>query len=216
MALRRRGAGQASTVYKLCSLLLQYPDEELFAAHGEIRDAVAGLPRSPAAEALERFLGWWGGTERRAVAQQQNALCDPFKFARDGGNPSQHRRRFSQQFPGRRLVAIPECRHILLHRQFVAGLRVPQRVKQQVGHLGHCRDYDGHRPPISLRCRDAGRNPNPVGASHRGAAELHYDQFAQRVTPLPFDVFSRTMRRTASIVPSSLRLLVSRNSASSA
>jgi nitrate reductase delta subunit len=79
MALRRRRGRQASTVYKLCSLLLQYPDEELYAARGEIQDAAAGLPRSPAAEALGRFLGWWERTERTVIAQHYVETIDLHK-----------------------------------------------------------------------------------------------------------------------------------------
>ncbi|HEU4979252.1 MAG TPA: nitrate reductase molybdenum cofactor assembly chaperone [Solirubrobacteraceae bacterium] len=56
----RRSA--ARTVYKLCSLLLEYPHEELYAAREELLAAVAALPRSAAAEALGRFCAWWSQT----------------------------------------------------------------------------------------------------------------------------------------------------------
>jgi nitrate reductase delta subunit len=79
MALRRRRAEQTGAVYKLCSLLLQYPDEELLAARAEIRDAVAGLPRSPAVEALERFLEWWERTDDVALAQHYVEAIDLHK-----------------------------------------------------------------------------------------------------------------------------------------
>jgi nitrate reductase delta subunit len=72
---RRRGAGTATT-YKLCSLLLQYPDEELLAARTEITDAVRGLPRSPAATALERFVAWWTQTDPLVVAQHYVQTID--------------------------------------------------------------------------------------------------------------------------------------------
>jgi nitrate reductase delta subunit len=68
MALRRRRAAVA-TVHKVCSLALQYPDDELMAARGEIAAAVAGLPRSGAAAALERFCGWWTAAEPMAIAE---------------------------------------------------------------------------------------------------------------------------------------------------
>ena len=45
----------AAMTYKLCSLLLQYPDEELLAARDEIANAIAALPRSPGSRALGRF-----------------------------------------------------------------------------------------------------------------------------------------------------------------
>lgn len=69
MALRARRRTDAATVYKLCSLLLQYPDEELLGAAGELRDAVGGLPRSRAAEALGEFLEWWAGCDPLALAE---------------------------------------------------------------------------------------------------------------------------------------------------
>ncbi len=64
--------------YKLCSLLLQYPDEELLGAGDELRDAVAGLPRSAAsaAESLQRFLTWWSGTDPVEVARHYVETLD--------------------------------------------------------------------------------------------------------------------------------------------
>lgn len=70
---------QATTIYKLSSLLLQYPDEELLGARGELRDAVDALPRSAAAEALERFLDWWDGADPIAVAQHYVQTIDLHK-----------------------------------------------------------------------------------------------------------------------------------------
>jgi nitrate reductase molybdenum cofactor assembly chaperone NarJ/NarW len=68
MALRRRRAGSA-TVYKLCSLLLLYPDAELLGAAGELRAAVAELPRSRAAAALGEFLDWWSSSHPLELAE---------------------------------------------------------------------------------------------------------------------------------------------------
>ena len=68
MALRRRRTATA-TAYKLCSLLLQYPDEELLGAQGELLAAAAELPRSAAAEALRGFCDWWGREEPLALQQ---------------------------------------------------------------------------------------------------------------------------------------------------
>jgi nitrate reductase delta subunit len=48
----RRGArshAEHATIYKLCSLALQYPDEELLAARAELAAAADALPRSAAA-----------------------------------------------------------------------------------------------------------------------------------------------------------------------
>jgi nitrate reductase delta subunit len=79
MALRSRKREGASTTYKLCSLLLQYPDEELLAASGEIEAAVAALPGSAAAEALERFLGWWSQADPEEVARHYVEAIDLHK-----------------------------------------------------------------------------------------------------------------------------------------
>jgi nitrate reductase molybdenum cofactor assembly chaperone NarJ/NarW len=68
MALRRRRAGSA-TVYKLCSLLLLYPDAELLGAAGELRAAVAELPRSRAADVLDEFLDWWSSSDPLELAE---------------------------------------------------------------------------------------------------------------------------------------------------
>jgi nitrate reductase molybdenum cofactor assembly chaperone NarJ/NarW len=68
MALRRRRAGSA-TVYKLCSLLLLYPDAELLEAGGELRAAAAELPRSRAADALGEFLDWWSSSDPLELAE---------------------------------------------------------------------------------------------------------------------------------------------------
>ncbi len=67
--MRRRSAAGARTVYKLCSLLLQYPDDELRAAAGELREAVRGLPRSRAAQALDEFMEWWTACDPLALEE---------------------------------------------------------------------------------------------------------------------------------------------------
>ena len=69
MARTRRARTTTATTYKVCSLLLQYPDAELLAARGQLAGVIAGLPRSPASRALARFCDWWTGTEGLAVAQ---------------------------------------------------------------------------------------------------------------------------------------------------
>ena len=60
----------------LCSLLLQYPDEELLAAQAQVVDAIHALPRSPGATALERFCDWWTRTDPLAVAQHYVETLD--------------------------------------------------------------------------------------------------------------------------------------------
>jgi nitrate reductase delta subunit len=63
-------------LYKLCSLALQYPDEELLGAHERFHEALAELPPSPAVAALERFLGWWSRDEPVAIAQHYVETID--------------------------------------------------------------------------------------------------------------------------------------------
>jgi nitrate reductase delta subunit len=59
---RRDGRPDAQrTAYMLCSLLLQYPDEELLAGRDELAAAASAL-RSPGAERLRRFVAWWAAT----------------------------------------------------------------------------------------------------------------------------------------------------------
>jgi nitrate reductase molybdenum cofactor assembly chaperone NarJ/NarW len=79
MALRARRRDEAATVYRLCALLLQYPDEEMLSAREELRDAVAALPRSPATEALDRFIDWWEGADPVDVAQHYVEKIDLHK-----------------------------------------------------------------------------------------------------------------------------------------
>jgi nitrate reductase delta subunit len=76
MALGARRRATAARIYKLSSLLLQYPGEELRSAQREIIDAVRELPRTPAAAALERFCDWWTQTDPLAVAQHYVQTLD--------------------------------------------------------------------------------------------------------------------------------------------
>lgn len=69
MALRSRRRASAAIVYKLCSLLLQYPDEELLDGRSELTAIVAELPTRPATAAIERFCDWWSGTDPLALQQ---------------------------------------------------------------------------------------------------------------------------------------------------
>ncbi|HVW19350.1 MAG TPA: nitrate reductase molybdenum cofactor assembly chaperone [Solirubrobacteraceae bacterium] len=69
MRARGRRRQSAATTYKLCSLLLSYPDEELLAARDEVVAVVAELRESPAAAALREFCGWWTSTPPLAAAQ---------------------------------------------------------------------------------------------------------------------------------------------------
>jgi nitrate reductase delta subunit len=75
-ATRRK---EARAVYRLCSLLLSYPDEELLGARDALRGAVADLPRSAAADSLGRFLDWWERTDSVEIAQHYVETIDLHK-----------------------------------------------------------------------------------------------------------------------------------------
>ena len=76
MALLRRTRVARSTVYKLCSLLLSYPDEELLSARDSLRGAVAELPAFPARASLARFCEWWCGLDPLGLQQHYVATFD--------------------------------------------------------------------------------------------------------------------------------------------
>jgi nitrate reductase molybdenum cofactor assembly chaperone NarJ/NarW len=76
MALATKRRLIAARVYKLSSLLLQYPGEELRSGQAEIIDAVRTLPRRPPAAALGRFCDWWTQTAPLAVAQHYVQTLD--------------------------------------------------------------------------------------------------------------------------------------------
>jgi nitrate reductase delta subunit len=68
----RSRAGRTTT-YKLCSLALQYPDEELLDARAELEVACGELARGPVADPLRAFFVWFTATpgpelERRYVS----------------------------------------------------------------------------------------------------------------------------------------------------
>jgi nitrate reductase delta subunit len=76
MALRARKRPGTSAIYKLCSLLLSYPDAELLAAREELCEVLQTLPASPARSALERFCGWWRDADPIALAEHYVATFD--------------------------------------------------------------------------------------------------------------------------------------------
>jgi nitrate reductase molybdenum cofactor assembly chaperone NarJ/NarW len=68
-----------ATIYKLCSLALQYPDEELLAARAELAAAAAGLRPASAAGALDRFVDWWADAPELELAQHYVETFDLHK-----------------------------------------------------------------------------------------------------------------------------------------
>lgn len=71
-----RRAAAARMVYKLCSLLLCYPDEQLRGAQGELLAAIGQLPSVPATKALMRFWEWWTRTDPLRAAQHYVQTLD--------------------------------------------------------------------------------------------------------------------------------------------
>jgi nitrate reductase molybdenum cofactor assembly chaperone NarJ/NarW len=69
MSLRGRGRERRATTYKICSLLLQYPDEELLDFRQELTGTVAELASSRARAALAGFCDWWGAEDPLALQQ---------------------------------------------------------------------------------------------------------------------------------------------------
>jgi nitrate reductase delta subunit len=74
-----RSSAAHATLYKLCSLALQYPDEELLAARDDLAAAAAALPRSAAADSLARFFAWWVKTPAIQLAQHYVQTFDLHK-----------------------------------------------------------------------------------------------------------------------------------------
>jgi nitrate reductase delta subunit len=66
---RRARADSASTIFKLCSLLLQYPDAELVAAAAELGQAIDALPASAARTSLAGFCAWWAAEDPLELEQ---------------------------------------------------------------------------------------------------------------------------------------------------
>ncbi len=79
MKLRNRGPGATAETYKLCSLLLCYPDEELLGARAELAAAAADAEPPAAAEALERFCAWWAAQEPLSLQQHYVETFDLHK-----------------------------------------------------------------------------------------------------------------------------------------
>ena len=79
MRARTSRAASRRTVYKLCSLALQYPDEELVAARGELAAAVAELPGGAVSASLERFFSWFVQTAPLELARHYVQTFDLHK-----------------------------------------------------------------------------------------------------------------------------------------
>ena len=77
--MKRRRDSERATVYKLCSLALQYPDAEITAAREELAATAAGLTDGRAAQALKRFFAWFC---RTPPLQLQQSYVQTFDLAK--------------------------------------------------------------------------------------------------------------------------------------
>lgn len=76
MVLRRRQRASTASTYKLCSVLLSYPDQELLDGRGELCCVAEELAASPARDALERFCAWWRDEDALALQQHYVSIFD--------------------------------------------------------------------------------------------------------------------------------------------
>ena len=75
----RRQTERASA-YKLCSLVLQYPDDEIIAgSRGELAAAAAELPSGPVGDSLVRFFDWFEQAAALELAQHYVKTFDLHK-----------------------------------------------------------------------------------------------------------------------------------------
>lgn len=79
MRLRRRSRVDAQHIYKLCSLLLCYPDEELLGARADLAGAADGARPGPVGDALSRFCAWWADEDPISLQQHYVETFDLHK-----------------------------------------------------------------------------------------------------------------------------------------
>ncbi len=68
-------------IFKLLSILLRYPDDEVLGHRSEVAAAVQELPDSPAKGSILAFLGFW---ENEPATRLQSRYADSFDFKRRG------------------------------------------------------------------------------------------------------------------------------------
>lgn len=79
MRIGRRRAAEAHRIYKLCSLMLCYPDDELLAARVELAATADRVLNRRAGEALQRFCRWWTAENPLAIQQHYVETFDLHK-----------------------------------------------------------------------------------------------------------------------------------------
>jgi nitrate reductase molybdenum cofactor assembly chaperone NarJ/NarW len=68
-------------IFKLLSILLRYPDDEVLEHRGEVAAAARDLPGSPAKDAVLEFLAYW---ENEPPQRLQERYTETFDFKRRG------------------------------------------------------------------------------------------------------------------------------------
>lgn len=79
MRLRSRRVAAVGGTFKLCSLLLCYPDEEILAARAELAAAARHVAPRAAAEVLDRFCAWWRAQEPLSLQEHYVEIFDLHK-----------------------------------------------------------------------------------------------------------------------------------------
>ncbi len=67
---------QRQVAYKLLSLLLQYPDQQLLDARNQLGEVLAGLQRGALRDRLLRFWAWFSGTSALELQEHYVATFD--------------------------------------------------------------------------------------------------------------------------------------------
>ena len=68
--MTRRNHGERAVIYKLCSLALQYPDEQILGDRGHLTAAVTSLAHDRPGALLRTFFAWLASTSSLAIAQE--------------------------------------------------------------------------------------------------------------------------------------------------
>lgn len=93
-------------IFKLLSLLLRYPDDELLAARVDIAKAARELPPSPAADSMLRFVSHWEAEEPYRL---QKNYISTFDFNRRGNLYLTYYRHGDSRLRGEALVEVKEA-----------------------------------------------------------------------------------------------------------
>jgi len=92
-------------IFKLLSVLLRYPDDEVLRNRVEISAAVGELPGSPAKDAMVAFLAYW---ENEPASRLQASYTEAFDFKRRGCLYLSYYRYGDQRARGQVLVDMKE------------------------------------------------------------------------------------------------------------